>query len=202
MHPIDFAVWLLTLAFLPAVGQTGSPRFADRERASATLTAWWPLSEPATERGQVSPDAEVARRCARVSPDTWRSDLLAACVVAHRNERDGLPLADEKYFGTWKEVLPGAWRCGVAEWNTVARDVFPVPVRLDQIRQSMIRLAEVNGIDTSNTYYFGETQFWQHPTGWNYVRLRTRGLAVGGSESWRDVGLEAMRAEWAKIRPR
>lgn len=164
---------LLALAFAPAVQLTGANHFWDRERGSAILAAWWPLSEPALEFGRLSSDMEVRKRCRATTPTTWRSDLAAAALVSHRGERDGLPLADGRYV---------CFGC--------------------DLRASVIRLAKAHGIDTSCSYYFGESEFWQSPTGYDYVRLRLRGIRVGGPADWTEADKARMRNEWSALKGR
>lgn len=184
---------LLCLIFAPAVDRTGANLFAVREQASATLAAWWPLSEPALAVGRESTDPEVRRRCEVATPKDVLADLVALQLLCHRNERDGLPLADLQYapqWATWADSL------GIVH----VEDRMPWGVPPWKVRDAVGRIARAHGIDTSASYYFGPNEFWQAPTGYDFVRLRMRGVAVGGCHDWSDAGRARMRQEWAALK--
>lgn len=187
--------FLLLAAFSPWVGLTGSPRFWDRERGSAVLAAWWPLSEPALSVGRESPDLEMRKRCERATPWTWKADFAAAVLLLHPNERNGLPLANERY-------APG-YRTHTDSAGIVRVEVATISgVTNEELRHAVIRFANRCGIDTSEEWYFGPNQFHSHPTGWDYVRLRLNGIEiVGRSEGWCGPELMRMQTEWAALRP-
>lgn len=185
---------LLSLIFAPAVERTGANLWAVRDRASNTLAAWWPLSEPALSAGRRSLDMEVRKRCERAIPATWRADLAAAGLVSHANERDGLPLAKTDsvpYVTIWTDPN------GVYQTTK-----FNERISGPELRSAVIRLAQAHGIDTSDTYYFGDSQFWSRPTGYDYVRLRLRGVNVGGAPDWCPAGRERMVKEWSVLKGR
>lgn len=173
-RPVITAI-LLTI-FLPFVDRCGSPQFWVRERAMEILAATWPLSEPALRTGRSSPDMEVQRRCERATPKNWWQDLAAAGVLTHRFERDGIPYAD------YKRVPPHG-----SEW----------------FRQACIRYAKALDIDTSDAYYFGDSQFWSHPTGFDRIRMTVHGCWPAdadwcqGQAAWMP---ELMRSEWSRIK--
>lgn len=165
---------LLAALFAPAVDATASPSFRVRERGSAVLGQFWPLSAPAIEAGLLSPDPEVRRRCQAAPPRTWRADWAAASLVGHEHTdpRTGLPLADP--------VQSPRWSCWT-DWTGTVRTVtprLPPGVSADQLRRAVLRLAEVHGVPTVERYYFGESEFWSTPFGWDFVRLRLRGIPV------------------------
>lgn len=170
------AVTLLALAFGFAVDMTASPKFWTREKGQEILTAWWPLSAPALQVGAASLDREVQRRCFRAEPPHWREDLFAVCFLTRASERDGLPVARP-------EMVPE----GRPEW----------------FRLGVMRAARAHGIDTSSDYYFGESAFWAHPTGYDYTRCKLAGVWPERLEGWLDVWQpDAMRAKWAKRKGR
>lgn len=70
-----------------------------------------------------------------------------------------------------------AWWVLELEADHLARvmlDDCYVVYRSDAVRRAFIRIAKSHGLDTSISYYFGETQFWQPPTGYDYVRGKVR----------------------------
>lgn len=161
---------LLLLIFSPVVDRCGSPQFWVRERAQAVLTAWWPLSAPALRLGLESPDCEIQMRCKRAEPKDWRNYMAAAALVSHEFERDGMPLADLRR----------------------------VPAPSEGVRLAVVEMAEQNGIPTDDGYWFGHG-FWNHPTGYDRVRITLRGCWPAdaewhrGSAAWMP---ERVRALW------
>ncbi len=73
-----------------------------------------------------------------------------------------------------RRAAPDWWRleleADALARRMVAGEFSDVVFRSDAVRRAFIRLARAHGIDTSVTFYFGETQFWVAPTGYDYVR--------------------------------
>lgn len=182
---------LLALTFAPVVDLTGSPDFRTRERGSAILLAWWPLSAPAIDAGQSSPDPEVRARCHRAEREgpeyqffggRNEARLLAEMLVYHEYEIDGIPWARHSWAVRWG--------------------------RRSDVRASLSAIAselKLRGPDGDDIFGFEHPATYRdpYPYGLDDLRFRARGIPSAMRPFPTDTRyFKRLRAEWAAIKSR